>query len=186
MKKLKKQIIAVVGMPGAGKTTACDFFRKKQIPILRFGDETDLGLKELGKPLTERNERWYREKLRSEWGMGAYARKIKPRLEQALKTNSLVILDGLYSWEEYEYLKKFYENLSLLCIFASPGVRYRRLLQRKVRSLKIKEARERDIAELINLHKGPPIALADYLIINEGMVSKLNKALKELFTKWQQ
>lgn len=183
--KKTEQIIAVVGMPGAGKTTACDFFRKKQIPVLRFGDETDLGLKELGKELTEENERWYREKLRSEWGMGAYARKIKPRLDKALKTNSLVILDGLYSWEEYEYLKNFYENLFLLCIFASPRVRYKRLLERKIRSLKIKEARQRDIAELINLHKGPPIALADYLIVNESAVGKLNQALKELFARWQ-
>lgn len=183
--KKAQQIIAVVGMPGAGKTTACDFFRKKKVPVLRFGDETDLGLKELGKELTEENERWYREKLRSEWGMGAYARKIKPRLDKALKTNALVILDGLYSWEEYEYLKNFYENLFLLCIFASPKIRYKRLLERKIRSLKIKEARQRDIAELINLHKGPPIALADYLIKNEKKVNDLNLELERLYKTWQ-
>ncbi len=180
------QIIAVVGMPGAGKTTACDYFRKKKVPVLRFGDETDLGLKALGEELTEENERRYREKLRRDLGMSAYAVKIKPRIDEALKFNNLIFLDGLYSWEEYEYLEKEYENLSLLCIFASPSVRYRRLLKRKTRSLKLSEARQRDIAELINLHKGPPIALADYLIINEGMVGKLYQALKELFSKWQQ
>lgn len=184
MKKVQ-QIIAVVGMPGAGKTTACNYFRQKKVPVLRFGDETDLGLKALGQELTEENERWYREKLRGDFGMAAYAVKIKPRIDSALKKNNLVFLDGLYSWEEYEYLKKEYENLLLLCIFASPRVRYRRLLQRKVRRLKMNEARQRDIAELINLHKGPPIALADYLLINEGMVSKLYKGLKELFVKWQ-
>lgn len=180
-----RQIIAVVGMSGAGKTTACNYFRKKKAPVLRFGDETDLGLKALGQELTEENERRYREKLRLDLGMAAYAVKIKPKIDQALKENNLIFLDGLYSWEEYEYLKKEYENLSLLCIFASPKVRYRRLLKRKIRSLKISEARQRDIAELINLHKGPPIALADYLIINESIVGKLYKALKELFNQWQ-
>ena len=181
----KQQIIAVVGMPGAGKTTACDFFRKKQIPILRFGDETDLGLKELGKPLTEENERWYREKLRKELGMAAYAVKIVPRIKEVLKTKKILILDGLYSWEEYEYLKKMFPQMLVLCVYASPAIRYQRLRRRKIRSLTTKEARERDVAELINLHKGPPIALADYLIINEGMVGKLYQALKELFAKWQ-
>lgn len=183
--KKTPQIVAVVGMPGAGKTTACDYFRKKKVPVLRFGDETDLGLKALGKELTEENERWYREKLRQDFGMSAYGVKIKPRIDQALKQNDLIFLDGLYSWEEYEYLKKEYENLSLLCIFASPKVRYRRLLKRKVRSLGVLEARQRDIAELINLHKGPPIALADHLIINESVVGKLYQALKELFNQWQ-
>ena len=183
--KKTQQIIVVVGMPGAGKPTACDFFRKKQIPILRFGDETDLGLKALGEELTEENERRYREKLRKELGMAAYAVKIAPRIKEVLQTKNLLILDGLYSWEEYEYLKKMFPQLLVLCIYASPIIRYQRLRRRKIRSLTTQEARERDVAELINLHKGPPIALADYLIINEGKVVKLNQVLKELLTKWQ-
>ncbi|MBI4999712.1 dephospho-CoA kinase, partial [Candidatus Gottesmanbacteria bacterium] len=80
-----QKIIAIVGMPGVGKTTTCEFFKKKGFPVLRFGDETDRGLAELGKPLTEENERWYRENLRKELGMAAYAIKIKPRIEEALK-----------------------------------------------------------------------------------------------------
>lgn len=184
MKKTKK-IIAVVGMPGAGKTTACEFFRKKGIPVLRFGDETDRGLTTMGKPLTEKNERWYRENLRKELGMAAYAIKIKPRLKEVLKEHNFVVLDGLYSWEEYEYLKKIYKNLFLLCVYASPPIRYRRLLKRKVRKLEIEEACQRDVAEVLNLHKGPPIALADYLVKNEKNVGDLYGELKELFEKWR-
>jgi len=185
MKSDKQKIIAVVGMPGAGKTTACEFFRQKGIPVLRFGDETDRGLREMGKPLTEENERCYREKLRKELGMAAYAIKIRPRIEKALKENNLLVLDGLYSWEEYEYLKKFYDNLFLLCVYVSPQIRYERLSARKIRNLAVEEARQRDIAEVINLHKGPPIAIADYLIKNEGSVGNLYKELEELFKKWQ-
>lgn len=175
-----KKIIAVVGMAGAGKTTACEFFQKKKIPVLRFGDETDIGLKEMGLSLTEKNERWYREKLRKELGMAAYAIKIKPRIEKTLQRNGLIVLDGLYSWEEYEYLKKFYKNLILLCIYTTLEKRYQRLFSRKIRKLEKEEARQRDIAELLNLHKGPPIAFADFLFVNDSTKKNLFGQLENL------
>ena len=102
----KKTIIAIVGMPGAGKSISCDFFQKKGYPVLRFGDQTDIGLKEQGLPLTQENEQPYRENLRKELGMAAYAIKIKPRIDKTLETENLVVLDGLYSWEEYLFLKQ--------------------------------------------------------------------------------
>lgn len=167
-------------MPGAGKTEAADFFKKKNFPVLRFGDQTDIGLKELGKELTEKNERWYREKLREELGMAAYAIKIKPRIDKL--DNNTVVLDGLYSWEEYIYLKKFSPNFILLCIYAQPNIRYQRLIQRNHRQRDIKEARQRDIAELENLNKGSPIAIADYLIKNEDTLFHLQKELEKFLS----
>ena len=176
---MKNKIIAIVGMAGAGKTEAANFFKEKGFPILRFGDQTDIGLKELGKELTEENERWYREKLRKELGMAAYAVKIKPRIDKIIKENKVIILDGLYSWEEYVYLKKIFPELSLLCIYAQPAIRYQRLIKRNHRRRDLKEARSRDIAELENLNKGGPIAIADYLIKNEENFDDLKKRVKE-------
>lgn len=176
---MKKKVIAIVGMPGAGKSEAANFFKEKGFPVLRFGDQTDIGLKELGKELTEDNERWYREKLRKELGMAAYAIKIKPRVDKALKKADVVVLDGLYSWEEHLYLKKFFLDLCLLCIYAQPAIRYRRLVDRNHRPLNFKEARSRDLVELENLNKGGPIAIADYLIKNEGTLVNLKKAIEK-------
>lgn len=161
------KLIAIVGMPGAGKSMVADFFRKKGIPVLRFGDQTDIGLKELGLPLNEKNERMYREQLRKEIGMAAMAIKIEPRILAAARDHSTIVLDGLYSWEEYTYLVKKFPQLQLLCIYAPPEIRYERLSKRPVRPLTREEARGRDIAEIENLNKGGPIALADTLIINE-------------------
>lgn len=173
----KQRILAIVGMAGAGKSEAAAFFVTKHIPVLRFGDETDIGLREAGKPLTETNERWYREKLRRDFGMAAYAIKIKPRIDAALQKHDLVVLDGLYSWEEYTYLLEQYPDLTLLCVYAPSSVRYARLQSRRVRSLTPSEARTRDIAELEYLHKGGPIALADYLVVNESTLPNLHRLL---------
>ncbi len=160
-------LLAIVGMPGAGKSMAAEFFRIRGALVLRFGDETDTALAALGKPMTEENERWYREKLRKELGMAAMAIKIEPRIREAAGVHKLVVLDGLYSWEEYLYLKEKFANLTLLCMYAPPSVRYARLANRPVRPLSKDEAQSRDRAEIENLNKAGPIAIADVLIPND-------------------
>jgi len=180
----KNLIIAVVGMAGAGKSSASACLKKKGFTVLRFGDQTDIGLQEQGLPKTEKNERAYREGLRKELGMAAYAIKMKPRVEKALKTNNQIVLDGLYSWEEYEYLEKNIPDFCLVCIYARPEIRYERLTNREERPLSKETARSRDFAELVNLNKGGPIAMADYLIKNNSSLTdfheKLDKLLKEI------
>lgn len=161
-------ILAFVGMPGAGKTEATLYLQQKSIPFVRFGEITDEGVKGLGLPLTQENERMYREKIRKELGMGAYAIKAKPRIEQLLKENDVIAIDGLYSWEEYTLLKEEFPGLILVHIFAEPTIRYQRLSTRPVRPLSFEESRSRDVAELEKLNKGGPIAIADSLIENNG------------------
>lgn len=181
MVKTSSQIIALVGMPGAGKSISCEFFQTKGYPVLRFGDETDRGLKEQGLPLTEENERQYRENLRKELGMAVYAVKIEPRIRATFHSGvECIILDGLYSWEEYLYLKPKFPQLMLVAIYARPEVRYQRLAARSVRRLTLEQARQRDIAELENLNKAGPIAIADYLITNNQDKLKLFQKLDNL------
>lgn len=176
------KVVAIVGMPGSGKSLAANFFREKGLTVLRFGDQTDIGLTELGKELNEKNERWYREKLRNELGMAAMAIKIEPRIIEASKKNSIIILDGLYSWEEYVYLKKKFPKLSLLALFAPPSLRYERLHRRAERPLTQEEAASRDVSEIENLNKGGPIAGADYLIKNDSTIEHLREELETFYT----
>lgn len=174
-------LIAIVGMPGSGKSVAADFFRSKGIPVLRFGDQTDIGLAEHNLVRNEKNERWYRELLRKELGMAAMAIKIEPRIEKVAQESKNIVLDGLYSWEEYKYLKEKYPMLSLLCVYASPRVRHERLATRSVRPLSASEAVARDIAEIENLNKGGPIAIADVLVSNESSEEEYLKQLGSLY-----
>lgn len=176
------KIIAIVGMPGAGKSQAALFFQNKNIPIVRFGDLTEETIREKGLPLTVDNERNTREELRKELGMAAYAIKAYPKIDTLSKIHPVVVLDGLYSWEEYILLKKHFPKLILLYIFAASQVRYSRLSIRKIRPLTRVKAIERDNFEVENLNKGGPIAIADYLIKNESTVGEFHNQL-EIFLK---
>jgi len=112
--------------------------------------------------------------------MAAYAIKIEPRINEALKNQQSIILDGLYSWEEYVYLQPKFPGLKLIVIYARPQVRYRRLAVRAVRQLTPRQARARDIAEIEVSHKAGPIAIADYLVDNNGSLDQLHYQLDHL------
>jgi dephospho-CoA kinase len=95
-----------------------------------------------------------------------------------------VVIDGLYSWEEYTFLKAYYgNNFHVVAVWASPGTRYARLTSRLNRSLTIDEAISRDVAEVENLKKGGPIAMADFTIINESCLRNLKKEVKRIISK---
>jgi len=112
--------------------------------------------------------------------MAAYAIKIEPRIKEALTKNPTVVLDGLYSWEEYLYLQPKFPQLKLLAIYARPEVRYQRLSIRSVRQLTPEQARARDTAEIEAVHKAGPIAIADFLIDNNGSLDQLHRQLDSL------
>lgn len=171
-------------MSGAGKSEACAYLASKGFSVLRFGDETDRGLRLQGLSLKEENERAYRENLRKELGMAAYAIKIEPRIRQLLSTSKVesIVLDGLYSWEEYVYLQPKFPQLKLVAVYTRPGLRYERLSKRAVRRLTSEQARQRDIAEIEKTHKAGPIAIADYLIDNNGDLTTLHDQLNKLMS----
>lgn len=180
---MENKVIAIVGMAGAGKTKAASFFKENRFEVFRFGSVIDDGLKEEGLEWTPENNTYYREKIRKELGMAAVAIKMLPKIKKALEENKKIVIDGLYSWEEYIYLKKEIPNLVILCIYASPKIRYERLASRKERTFTKEESKERDFKELENLNKGGPIAIADYLIRNESSRQDFAEKLKKFLMR---
>ena len=51
---------------------------------------------------------------------------------------------------------------------------------REERPLTVSQARERDLAEIENIAKAPPIAYADYYIFNNGTLEDYEKQLEEI------
>ena len=175
-----RKVVAIVGMAGSGKSEVARAFAQHGFTRVRFGDITDQEIKKRGLTLNEDNERRIRELLRKEHGMAAYAELNLPGIDSALK-NSNVVVDGLYSWEEYLLLKDRYgDDFITVAVWASPETRYARLNNRSVRPLNPAEAASRDRTEIENSNKGGPIALADHTIINESSLPDLEKEANKL------
>jgi len=177
------KVVSIVGMAGSGKSEVARLFQENGFAVVRFGDITDEEVKKRGLALNEENERRVREELRKEHGMAAYAKLNLPRIDAARK-NSPVVVDGLYSWEEYLFLKDYYKDgFAVVTVWASPKMRYARLTKRSKRGLTVEEAAGRDRAEIENLNKGGPIAMADFTILNEASFSDLKKAVERIIAR---
>ncbi len=169
------KVISIVGMAGAGKSEVARLFEKSGFIRIRFGDVTDEEIQRRGLELNEKNERYIREFLREEYGMAAYAKLNLTRIDEMSK-HSDVVIDGLYSWEEYTFLKTYYgEGFCVVAVWASPRTRYARLTTRLDRCLTEEEAAGRDKAEIEKVNKGGPIAMADFTIINESSLGNLKQ-----------
>lgn len=178
------KIIAIVGMCGSGKSVASDYLENNLgYQKVYFGGVTMKKLQEEGIEVTPENEKNMREKLRQELGMGAYAKILLPEIKE-LANKGNVVLDGLYSWSEYKILIEEIPNLILISIVADKEIRYSRLNKREVRPLTNIEAKKRDLAEIENIEKAPPIVYADYYIYNNGTIedyiTRLNSILDNL------
>ena len=115
--------------------------------------------------------------------MAGYAKLNLPKITEAIKTND-VIIDGLYSWEEYLVLKEqFGDRLIVLAIYSPPKQRYERLAKRTFRPLSIEDAKNRDRVEIENSNKAPPISMADFTILNTGSYDDLKNEYNK-FMGW--
>ena len=177
------KVVSIVGMAGAGKSEVARLFEENGFVRIRFGDVTDEEVKKQGLELNEQNERYIRELLRKEHGMSAYAKLNLAKIDEASKYSNVVI-DGLYSWEEYIFLKDYYgEDFYVVAVWASPTTRYARLTTRLNRRLTLEEAASRDRTEIENTNKGGPIAIADFTIINESSLENLRREAKRIISR---
>ena len=182
---MNKTILAIVGLPGAGKTEATKYAMEKTgWPKVYFGQIVMDEIQKRGLTLNEDNEKFIREDLRIKYGMAAFAILSLPKIQELFK-NSSVILESLYSWEEYLVIEQEFGVLfKVLAIYASPDTRIRRLKSRVSRPLTPDEVKSRDYSQIANLHQAGPIARADFTIVNEGtpdeMFQKIDEVLKTL------
>ena len=177
------KIVAIVGMNGSGKSEVARILEQNGFVRIRFGDVTDKEIAKRRLELNEENERKVREQLRKAHGMAAYAKLNIPVIDAALN-HSPVVVDGLYSWEEYKLLKERYgSDLIVVAVYSSPRTRQARLPKRQVRPLTPEESAVRDANEIENLGKGGPIAIADFTLINESSMEDLKRKTEELIER---
>jgi dephospho-CoA kinase len=178
---MSKIVLAVVGLAGAGKTEATAYLSKKTgWPKVYFGQAVLDEVQKRGLPLDEANEKSVREEFRAKDGMAALAVANLLAVKKAFAASS-VIIESLYSWEEYLFIKKeFGEAFKVLAIFSPFKMRAARMANRPDRPLTGEELQSRDYSQIENLHQAGPIALADWTIVNEGSKEELYKKIDEV------
>ncbi len=175
-----KNIVAIVGMCGSGKSVVVDYFTNKGYQKVYFGGITLEKMREEGIEITPENEKLMREGLRAKYGMAAYAILSFPKIREYYSEGN-VIIDGLYSWDELVVLKEeFGSSFKVIAVTVDKKLRYNRLETRNIRPLTEEEATKRDISEIENIAKGGPIAYADYFVFNNSDINALNNRLDEI------
>lgn len=174
--KKNVKILAFVGLAGSGKSTAVEYLTAKGYPKVYFGGVVLDEVKKRELELTPDNEQTIRESLRESEGKDFVVRRIIEQISHLIDAGQHhIVADGLYTWTEYKILKhEFPGELNLIAIVAPRPLRHHRLTQRPVRPLTNEQADQRDWAEIENLEKGGPIAIADHFILNDGDLTKLH------------
>lgn len=179
------KVLAIVGLSGTGKSVATEYLKTRhQLTSIYFGGYVLEEVKKRGLEVNSSNERIVREDLRAINGMDAIAKLAIDEINTLLKENKHIIIDGLYSFTEYSFLKNIlHDQLVLIATHSEKAIRYERLAQRPVRPLAKEEVEMRDYLEIAMIEKGGPIAIADYHILNNSGTDHLYKELDNIFSK---
>jgi len=179
-----KKIIAILGLPGSGKSEAIKYLTQTyKWPKVYFGDITFDEIKKRKLEINEKNEKLVREKLRKKFGKSYYAKETLKKIRK-IRDAKIILVESLYAWQEYLVFKKAFGNsFFTIAVYASPKIRYQRLAKRKFRPLGLKEARNRDYSQLENLEQGGPIAISDFTVNNETKYKNFYKQLTGVIKK---
>jgi len=175
------KILAFVGLPGSGKSTAVDYLTAKGYPKVYFGGVIYDAMKEAGVEVTAESQANFREEIREREGKDFVVKRIITQIHDLARSGQHhIIADGIYSWTEYKAMKhEFPGELTVVAIVSPRALRHRRLANRPERPFTAAEASERDWREIEHLEKGGPIAIADHYIINDGNIDKLHAQIED-------
>jgi dephospho-CoA kinase len=174
-------VIAVVGLPGAGKTEATTRFVKHQFVRVGFNDTFYEEFDRWGLERNEDNEQYVRVEMRNKLGRTVLAERALPLIEQAVQDGKHVLIESLYTWWDYTFLKeRLGDRFQVLAIYAPPALRYARLAVRPERPYNAELAHSRDYRQIEALQQAGPIAMADWTIHSTGAKEELHAAVDAL------
>jgi predicted RNA binding protein with dsRBD fold (UPF0201 family)/cytidylate kinase len=176
------KIIAFVGLPLSGKSTATEVAREFGIPIVVMGDVVREEAVRRGVELTDENLGKIASELRQKEGMDAIAKRCIPRIREVLMEKGVVIIDGIRGIDE---IKKFREafggDFVLIGIEAPLEMRYERARMRKRSDdvQTIDDLRTRDEREL-SWGMSEALEMADFTVENTGDLNEFKEKIRAL------
>ena len=177
----RRKVIAIVGMPGAGKGLVSKAANSRGIPVLVCGDIIREETERRGLPPTPENMGDVMLALRREEGLAVVAEKLISKIQSS--SSAVVVVEGVRSMDEVDALRRNHD-VAVVAAHASPKTRYERLTMRG-RSDDPKnwqEFVERDSREL-SVGIGNVIALAQEMLVNEASMDEMTAASERLISK---
>jgi len=177
----KRIFLGIIGLPGAGKTTAAKYFGERNGSVIEFGKIINDYIDKHKLEHNETNHKKIRELFRNKYGMAAFAILNEKKIKNAFKKDQIVIIDGMRSWEEYEYFNKSLKGVKivLVALYADKELRYKRILARGYRTHLGGE--KRDLDELIGINMAPTIGFADFFVDTNGSLEDLKDKLEVIY-----
>ena len=173
------RLVIIAGMPGAGKSIIATAFREMDFPIIVMGDIIREETQKRGLAATPANTKKVMLELRERDGLGAVAKCCLEELEKI--TSDIIVIEGCRSIAEIDVFDDYATGVTIVCVHSSPSIRFARLQDRGRDDdpLDWTTFRERDLRE-ISVGLGGVIALADWMLINEGSVDEILTESREL------
>ena len=183
-----KVAIGVAGMPGAGKAVVKSSAESMGYAVVVMGDEIREETKRRGLEPTPENIGRIMLQLREEEGPAAVAKRCISKIEKA--KSDITFVDGLRSLDELDMFRRHFTGFSLIAVHSSSETRFQRLSRRK----RSDDPHgwdafcQRDLREL-SVGQGDVIALADYMIVNEGTYeeykAEVHRVLEAVIQRWK-
>ncbi|WP_286242053.1 AAA family ATPase [Methanobacterium ferruginis] len=177
------KVIGVTGMPGSGKSIVSRVAEKMGMKVVRMGDiirdEAQRRNEDPGKVAVE---------LRQEHGEFVVAERCVDIIKNSSSNDNLhedksqlFLIEGIRSPWEVEIFKKNFPNFIVIAVHSAPKTRFLRLKKRMRSddSGELEEALKRDKREL-KFGIGEVIACSDFMIVNEGGISKLKNITRSI------
>lgn len=179
----KPIIFALTGLCGSGKSSASAYFSGLGMPVIHFGSRITEEVQKRNLEMNVQGNEQVRKEFRDEHGMSALAKLSSDIIKEGLKEHNRVVIDDMHSFEEYEFLstEMIDAKVVLIDIWAHASDRYNRVKNRSDRPGYCN--RERDLSEIVKDNMGTTIAMADYVVKNDGSVEDLHRALGRIYKK---
>lgn len=184
----KPLILTFVGMPGSGKGTCTTYLSQKyDLPLIHFGNMMYEEVARRGLDNVA-DEKFVRADMRRKDGPAVLAKHVAKKAKGYIADGArAIVLDGLYSWSEYKYLRSvFGDQLIIIAVAAARKTRYQRILSRTDAHRKytsVEQIEKRETEEIEDIEKGGPIANADYTLLNNTTQEDLFAQLDALLTE---
>jgi len=169
------RIIAFTGLAQSGKDTAARYVSSKYgYKWFDFSrDALEDELRRRLQPVTKENMSALGDELRAKYGADALAQKLVDKIRKSRTEN--IVVSGVRSPAEAEYLKENAENFILVRIAADPKKRVARSGNSNIL--------DRDARDISNKGLLQVLELADITIENNGTVDELYRKIDEVITR---